>query len=126
MDYDGVIADQVATLSSIGIGPATPAARLASPHDATLSVETRMRGYAAANCAHCHNPNHIAAKDLRFTTPLAQTKLCSSVVPGSPSQSVLYQKINSRPGMPALGTLVVDPLATQLFGDWISSITSCP
>lgn len=126
MDYDGVIADQVATLASIGIGPATTAPRLASPHDATLTVETRMRGYAAANCAHCHNPNHIAVKDLRFSTPLAQTKLCASVVPGSPAQSVFYQKINSRPGMPALGTLAVDPLATQLVGAWITSLTSCP
>lgn len=85
-----------------------------------------MRGYMADNCAHCHNPDHIAILDMRYTTPLAQTNLCSKIVPGSPAQSIVYQKISSRPGMPPLGTLAIDPLAVQMLGNWISAMTSCP
>jgi hypothetical protein len=80
----------------------------------------------AANCAHCHNPNHIAIKDLRITTPLAQTRLCESIVPGAPANSVVYARVTQRPGMPPLGTLVPDPLIEQTLGRWISGMTSCP
>jgi hypothetical protein len=38
----------------------------------------------------------------------------------------VYQLVTSRPGMPCLGTIAVDPLADQLFASWISSMTSCP
>jgi hypothetical protein len=72
------------------------------------------------------NPNHIAVKDLRPTTPLAQTKLCSSIVPGSPDQSVVYARVTQRPGMPALGTLIPDPFAENILGNWISAMVSCP
>jgi hypothetical protein len=80
----------------------------------------------AGNCAHCHNPQYLNIKDLRFSTPLAQTRLCDSITPGSPSTSRVYQLVTTRPGMPALGTLAVDPLAEQLLGTWITSMTSCP
>jgi hypothetical protein len=126
VDYDGVIADQISTLAHLGIGPASNDPPLISPYDPSQTIEHRMRGYMAANCAHCHNPNHIAIKDLRFTTPLADTRLCEAVVPGSPARSVVYQKVSSRPGMPALGTAVVDPLAVALVGEWIAQLTSCP
>lgn len=125
-DYDGVIADQITTLNHLGIGPAATDAPFPAAHDPSETVERRMRGYMASNCAHCHNPNHIAIKDLRFTTPLASTRLCEAVVPGAPSQSVVYQKVSSRPGMPALGTAVVDPFAVDLIGAWITQLTSCP
>lgn len=125
-DYNGVIADQLATLEHLGVGPASTVAPLPSPHDASLSVERRTRGYMAANCAHCHNPNHIDIKDLRITTPLAQTKLCEVIVPGSPANSRLHQLVTERPGMPALGSLVPDPLIGSLVSTWISGMTSCP
>ena len=85
-----------------------------------------MRGYMAANCAHCHNPLHIWTKDLRYTTPLAQTRLCDVIVPGDPAASIVYQKVTSRPGMPALGTLAVDPLAADTLGSWITGMRHCP
>lgn len=85
-----------------------------------------MRGYMAANCAHCHNPDHIAVHDLRYTTPLAQTNLCPDIVPGDPGASKTYQLVSSRPGMPPLGTLATDPLAIQTLGNWISGMRSCP
>jgi hypothetical protein len=80
----------------------------------------------AANCAHCHNPDHVSIKDLRYTTPLASTRLCETIVPGSPASSVVYQKVSSRPGMPALGSAIVDPFAVALLGTWITQMTSCP
>jgi hypothetical protein len=98
----------------------------ASPHDASANVEQRTRGYMAANCAHCHNPDYLSIKDLRYPTPLAQTRLCEVIVPGSPTQSRLYQLISSRPGMPALATLVPDPLFTGLVDSWITDMTACP
>ena len=125
-DYDGVIADQLPTLVALGVGPTSTIAPLPSPHDATQTIERRTRGYMAANCAHCHNPDHIAIKDLRITTPLAQTRLCEAIVPGAPANSRVYQLVTERPGMPALGSLVPDPLIGSLVGSWITSMTSCP
>ena len=125
-DYDGVVADQLATLAAINVGPATSAAPLLSPHDPSETAERRMRGYMHANCAHCHNPQYLSIKDLRVTTPLASTRLCETITPGSPSTSKVYQLVTSRPGMPALGTAAVDPLADQLLGAWISGMTTCP
>lgn len=126
VDLDGVIADQIPLLAAAGIAPQLDDAPLPSPHDPALPIEARMRGYMAANCAHCHNPDHIAIKDLRIATPLADTRLCEAVTPGAPSTSVLYQKVSSRPGMPALGTAMVDPFAVQLVGAWIGQLRSCP
>ena len=126
VDYDGQIADQLATLSHLGVGPGATATPFVSPHDASETWEHRMRGYMAANCAHCHNPNHIAVHDLRYTTPLAQTNLCPDIVPGDPADSKTYQLVSSRPGMPPLGTLATDPLAIQTLGNWISGMQSCP
>lgn len=125
-DYDGVIADQLATLSALGIAPVSSAQPLPSPHDPGEPLARRVRGYLAGNCAHCHNPQYVGIRDLRFTTPLAQTRLCQSIVPGNPASSRVYQLVTSRPGMPALGTLAVDPLAEQLIGTWIAGMTSCP
>jgi hypothetical protein len=126
MDYDGVIAQQLPTLAALGVGPNSSAQPVVSPHEPSETAEHRMRGYMAGNCQHCHNPQYISIKDLRYTTPLAQTKLCEVIVPGDPASSVVYQKVSSRPGMPALGTAVVDPLAQELLGNWISGMTSCP
>ena len=85
-----------------------------------------MRGYMHANCAHCHNPQYISIKDLRFATPLANTRLCEVITPGWPSTSRVYQLVTSRPGMPPLGTAAVDPLADDLLGNWIRGMASCP
>jgi len=126
MDYGGKIAEQLPTLAAIGVGPGTAVAPIIAAHDPSATFEQRTRAYMAANCAHCHNPTNIAVKDLRYTTPLASTNLCSSIVPGSPPQSVVYARVTQRPGMPPLGTLAPDPLAEHLLGSWISAMTSCP
>lgn len=125
-DYGGVIADQLQTLSALGIAPVSSATPFMSAHQPGETAERRMRGYMAGNCAHCHNPQYLSIKDLRYTTPLSQTHLCDAIVPGDAPGSKVYQLVNSRPGMPCLGTLAVDPLAVQLLGTWIDGMTSCP
>jgi len=126
IDYDGVIAAQLPTLAALGVAPAATGTPLPSPDDPAVPIERRVRAYLAGNCAHCHNPLNIWAKDLRFTTPLASTRLCSSIVPGDPAGSQVYQLVTSRPGMPALGSLAVDPLADALLATWIRGLASCP
>jgi hypothetical protein len=125
-DYGGVIADQLQTLSALGIAPVAAATPFVSAHTPGETIERRVRGYMAGNCAHCHSPQYLSVTDLRYTTPLAQTGLCSKLTPGSPSTSRVYELVTSRPGMPCLGTIAVDPLADQLFAAWITGMTSCP
>ncbi|HZJ65744.1 MAG TPA: hypothetical protein VFD36_19675, partial [Kofleriaceae bacterium] len=132
-DYDGIIADQLDTLAQLGVIPAQPrgSAPFASPHDTSVSLEGRVRGYLAANCSHCHNPGgERPTRDLRWETPLDRTLLCgpdSEVVAGSPSTSVIVQRISTRTGgMPPLATLQTDPLAIDIVTRWIAGETSCP
>lgn len=128
VDYDGVAADQLATLAYAGVIDAVPASgAFADYHDPTESLERRVRGYVQANCSDCHNPaGECPQLDMRWETALADTRMCDLVVPGSPGSSVLYQKIASRPGMPPLATLVTDPLIVDVMGEWIQSMSSCP
>ena len=65
-DYDGAIADQLATLVALGILPTSTPPAFTAPHDPSATPERRMRGYMAANCSHCHNPQYISIKDLRL------------------------------------------------------------
>ena len=129
-DYGGVVADQMAALAHVGAIAASPdqdSTPFAAPHDPTVVLEQRVRGYLAANCSHCHNPGgERPTRDFRWETPLAQTNLCGVVTPGNPSTSLIYQRVSSRPGMPPLGTLQTDPVIINLLGAWISSISTCP
>ena len=126
-DYGGILDDQPRTLAQLGILTPAVVDPLPAPHDPRLSDERRLRGYLAANCAHCHNPNgECYGQDFRITTPLAQTSLCNLVVPGNPEASRIYQMITSRPGMPPLGTLETDPLIIDVARRWITGMTSCP
>jgi hypothetical protein len=130
-DYDGQIGDQIDTLVHIGaIAPASEVNAFASPHDSTLPLETRMRGYVAANCSHCHNPNgERPTRDFRWETALADTKLCgldAEVIAGDPAASVIFQRISTRVnGMPPLATLKTDPLAIDVIGRWIAAEVNC-
>ncbi|MFN0253859.1 MAG: Ig-like domain-containing protein [Kofleriaceae bacterium] len=131
-DYDGLIADQLAQLANLGvIGMQPNITPFASPHDTTTSLETRVRGYLAANCSHCHNPTgERATRDFRWETPLAQTMLCgpdNEVVQGMPAASVIVQRISTRVnGMPPIATLQTDPLAIGIMTRWITTETNCP
>jgi hypothetical protein len=133
VDHDGVIVDQLQALAQLGAIPAAPRslAPFASPHDASRSLEARVRGYLAANCSHCHNPaGERPTRDFRWDTPLAQTMLCgpdSEVVAGDPASSVIVQRITTRAGgMPPIATLTTDPLAIDIVTRWIAGETNCP
>lgn len=132
-DYDGIVSDQLEALARIGAIPPQLVARgsFASPHDTSVPLEVRVRGYLAANCSHCHNPaGERPTRDFRWETPLLQTMLCgpdSEVVAGAPAQSVIVQKISTRTdGMPPIATLQTDPLAIDIVTRWIASETNCP
>jgi hypothetical protein len=127
-DYNGVLDDQLRVLATLGLYSATAAVTsYPAPHDPRIALEQRVRGYLAANCAHCHNPaGERSQQDFRLATPLASTGLCALVVPGDPAHSTLYQRDSSRPGMPPIATNMVDPLIVDIEARWIASMTSCP
>jgi hypothetical protein len=128
-DYDGIVAGQLETFMDIGIiaSSGLGGTPYTAPHDAQSSAELRVRGYLAANCAHCHNPQgERPTRDFRWETPLAQTMICGVVTPGNPSSSLIYQRVSSRPGMPPLATLDTDPMIIDVLGQWITSISACP
>jgi uncharacterized repeat protein (TIGR03806 family) len=93
-NYDGVEADQLATLDHLGLftkpiasyhtakdakGVESPAAlpALADPHDTSADLEARARSYLHANCAHCHVRwgGGNALFQLTWTLPLGATGL---------------------------------------------------
>ena len=107
-------------------------------------VEARARAYLHANCAHCHRPlNSLRADiDLRFSTPLSDTRTCNAasrvgdlgiadsaiLSPGSPARSVLAARLRTLGvnRMPPVASRVVDAAGTALVEQWITSLPSCP
>jgi uncharacterized repeat protein (TIGR03806 family) len=141
VDYGGTVENQLTALERAGYvtfpsGNASGALnprelpRMADPLDrASAALEPRVRAYLATNCAHCHHPTgERATRDMRYETALADSKLCENneVVPGSPSTSVLYNRVNARPGMAPIATLQVDTQFVELLNEWINSKTTCP
>lgn len=107
-------------------------------------------GYLHGNCGHCHNPNgnaaytglflrHEGAPQTEEREPVFETgvgKLSSfslpnlteskQIEPGSPSRSVVFRRMQRRPGdgrMPPLGTKVVDCQGISVVGAWIREMT---
>ncbi|TMP97251.1 MAG: hypothetical protein E6L09_13550 [Verrucomicrobia bacterium] len=79
VDYGSGPENQIAALNRAGYFSAPVAhvntlRALASPTDAAVSVDYRVRSYLAANCAQCHQPGAVAQGnwDARVTTPLSQ------------------------------------------------------
>lgn len=106
--------------------------------DPTASLETKVRSYLDANCAHCHTPNGVNASfDTRFTTPLSQQNLIDGELVGSygipgavvvkrgdKDKSILYVRDNSvgTDAMPPLAKSVIDEDYIQVLEDWINSL----
>ncbi len=149
-DYGGFVDNQIRAFDHIGLfGTSLPGAydtlpRMPIPTDTTAALEDRARSYLEGNCAHCHLPGGPvgASIDLRYQTPFAMTNTCD-VVPGSGdvggmadyiiaagdhTTSALWLRMDRRDslGMPARGSLLVDPFGVMLVGDWIDSIAVCP
>jgi glucose/arabinose dehydrogenase len=108
------------------------------PDEIAESLETRVRSYIDVNCAYCHKAGGTGGGtwDGRAHLPLAQTGLINGtpvdaplhpghllVIPGSVSQSILFNRIAGANGytrMPPLATGVPDLEAAQLVADWIN------
>ncbi|MBX3187045.1 MAG: PQQ-dependent sugar dehydrogenase [Labilithrix sp.] len=139
-------ANQLATLTAVGVlaGEASEstAPRLPRLDDLTVPVATRARAYLQANCAMCHRPDGgvPVPLDLRFTTTVAETRICDAAlrpVPGTegspyvalgdPSRSALFMRASSRgvEQMPPLATRAVDPEGLQLLEAWIRELDRC-
>jgi uncharacterized repeat protein (TIGR03806 family) len=145
-DYNGVIANQLATLEHIGLFteklPKAPKklAKLADYQDEKLPVEVRARSYLHSNCAHCHTKwgggnaefkllATMSLEDLGIVnTPPAHgnfgIKDAKLVVPGHPEQSIIHYRMNltGLGRMPHIGSRVVDELGRKLVHDWIKEL----
>lgn len=142
--YAGGTDNQIRALSDAGYF-STPVSnlhslrRLASPNDETASVESRVRSYLAANCAHCHQPggNGLGNFDARFFTPLSAAQIVRSplrntlgnttnqvIAPGSLAHSMIHSRVatlDPARRMPPLGSSVLDPGALALLSRWITN-----
>jgi uncharacterized repeat protein (TIGR03806 family) len=144
----GRIADQLKTLEHIGVfeaplGDRAMLPKLASPTDVAAPIQDRARAYLHTNCANCHRPQGGARGnlDLRFSAPLADSKVCDKatlgelgvqdariVSPGKPGQSIMPLRMKSTDvnRMPNLSSNVVDQDGVKLIEQWIGEMKSCP
>jgi uncharacterized repeat protein (TIGR03806 family) len=141
---DGTM-NQLEKLKALGLFDAPPKKLEGYPDpfgtDATL--EQRARSYIQTNCAICHRPGgEFSSIDMRFTTPLADTKMCDAVerdtdkvppyriTPGKPAESTMSTRMHALDmlRMPQIGSKVVDEQGTKLIDDWITAMpaSACP
>ena len=120
----------------------------------TATIEERAASYLHANCSFCHRPPQDVdctsdpCMDFRFGLPLAERSLCNvdpsknslgitdakTLVPGQPGRSLMWVRMTRPPDddqgrhgrMPTIASYVVDQMAVDLIGSWITSITACP
>lgn len=151
-DFGKVADNQIRTLNHLGVfsGPVATApekleaymdwgdaVRLRKP---AKDIATLARAYLDVNCAMCHCPGGASdnSLDMRFHTPLAETKLIGTlpakgdygpagstiIAPGDPDHSVLLtrMKTRGRGKMPNVATLRVDDEALNTIRKWIESL----
>ncbi|WP_286221190.1 PQQ-dependent sugar dehydrogenase [Marinobacter apostichopi] len=144
----GISANQLDTLSSIGVFEASPTSaqrsrRLNQSSDTSASLEDRARSYLHSNCSHCHRPGGTtqSTMDLRANTPLNATGTCDVaptngdlgrsgarlVQPGDADNSLLHLRmvITDSNRMPPISTLLVDNRGAELVADWINQLPGC-
>jgi uncharacterized repeat protein (TIGR03806 family) len=154
-DYGGVTENQIDHLAARGWLEGVPAGgarrHLVDPFG-TGPLGDRARSYLDANCGHCHTTVGGATESGLLLTwndtdptegaswgickqPIADRAepcgLTYDVVPGSPDQSILICRVNSRQvdvQMPELGSKLVDARGVALLRDWIAGLTppGCP
>jgi len=147
--YDGVVRNQLAALSELGVFAAALPDDLPSlppPDDADGVLADRARSWLHGNCAHCHRPGGWTPPamdmDLRWTTATEDTNTCGvdvesdlapaagdvRIVPGAADESALWGRMTAddTTRMPPTGTRRLDPQAHELVRAWIDSMTGCP
>jgi uncharacterized repeat protein (TIGR03806 family) len=103
-------------------------------------VATLARAYLDVNCAICHYPGGTSdnSLDMRFHTPLAETKLLGTppakgdygpkgskiILPGDSERSILLTRMKTRGEgkMPNVSSLKVDEEAVETLRRWIESL----
>lgn len=103
------------------------------------NTATLARAYLDVNCAICHSPGGTSdnSLDMRFHTPLAESKLLDTppakgdygpegsriIAPGNPDHSMLLtrMKIRGQGKMPNVATSKVDGKAVEIIRQWIES-----
>ena len=117
-------------------------AALASPDDASRTLEDRARSYLDANCSQCHRPGGTVANfDARYDTPLSRQALIDGPVlidqgidhprvisPHDIWRSIVYMRANTTGDikMPPLARETIDQKGMQLLKDWINSLPGRP
>ncbi len=112
------------------------------PGGKDLTTDDAARVYLHVNCSHCHQfgAGGTADLELRFTTPLSQTKTFNTrpvqgafgipdakiIAPGDPNRSILYYRMakTGHGRMPQLGSQVVDDIGVGLIREWIAQLDS--
>ena len=144
VDYGSGPENQIAALNRAGYFSAPVAhvntlRALASPTDAAVSVDYRVRSYLAANCAQCHQPGAVAQGnwDARVTTPLSQAGIINGTLsnnrgdpanrviePGSVAHSMILTRIATAGSgrMPPLDSSVTDAGGVSLLTEWITGV----
>jgi hypothetical protein len=146
-NYNGVIANQLATLNHLGIFtrplPDKPEnlPRLVDYHDQKQNRTDRARSYLHANCSHCHRKwgGGISDFQLLATMPLDKLGIINTrpgqgtfdlkdpriLVPGEPDRSlILYRMKKLGLGrMPHIASNMVDKEAAQLIEEWIKEMS---
>ncbi|HEY1187668.1 MAG TPA: PQQ-dependent sugar dehydrogenase [Gemmata sp.] len=145
-NYNGVVANQLATLEHIGLFtkklPAAPEklAKLADYRDEKVSTEARARAYLHANCSHCHRKWGGGNAEFQLLSTLSVTELGAVgtkpgqgtfdlkdpriLVPGDPARSMIYHRmtLTGLGRMPHIASNVVDEPAVKLVHDWIKGM----
>jgi putative heme-binding domain-containing protein len=148
-DDGGARVSQLAALARMGViefakdaasSASSPVAALAEPQNPAAKIDARARAYLHVNCSHCHQfgAGGTADMDLRYDTPLAQTKVLGVrptqgtfaihgahiVSPSDPFRSVVfYRMAKLGPGrMPHIGSEIVDEAGLRLIHDWIREL----
>lgn len=145
-DYDGVVANQLATLNHIGLFteplklPPGQMSKLVDYRDESQDIHLRARSYLHSNCSHCHrkwgggNAEFIllASLSLKDTGTLEtkpgqgnlQVPNARILVPGDAARSLVHVRMNKLGlgRMPHVASNVVDQQAVKLIGDWIDRI----
>jgi uncharacterized repeat protein (TIGR03806 family) len=146
-NFDGTIANQLATLEHLGIFkkklPKRPEdlPRLADYRDANMNLNLRARSYLHANCAHCHRKwgGGNAEFELQASLQLSDTATVDTkpgqgafglndpriLVPGNPDRSLILHRMQlpDLGRMPHVASKVIDRNATVLMRDWILSLS---
>ncbi len=136
--------DQLADLVNQGLFslPIPVTEPIASPHDATRSIEDRGRAYLAMNCSNCHRRQGGGTANFNFeiNKSLVENMFIDAVpaqgdfgianarivAPGDPFRSVvLYRTLKfGRGHMPQFGSNVIDTRGIQVLHDWITSMAA--